>query len=51
MGTTYIKNKEHIYKWREHNMDKHREASKKHQCKYRIWKKIKQEFLNILLEN
>lgn len=51
MPTTYSKNKAHIYKWRQNNNEKYKENCKIHQRKYQIWKKIKMDFLNILLEN
>lgn len=51
MPTTYSKNKSHIYKWRQNNSDKYKECCKVNQKKYQCWKKIKMEFLNILLEN
>jgi hypothetical protein len=39
---TYEQNKKHIYKWREQNREKH-------QRKRCCWKKIKTEFLHILI--
>jgi len=50
MTYPYAKNKVHIYKWRQNNIEAFNELSKKHQRKYRIWIKIKKEFLNILLD-
>lgn len=42
---TYEKNKAHIYKWRENNLDKHRAINVKH----KRWKTIQMIFLAILL--
>jgi hypothetical protein len=46
---TYAQNKEHIYKWREQNKNKYNELSAKSMIKYRLWKKIRFEFFNILI--
>lgn len=42
---TYAQNKEHIYKWREHNREKYREIA----AKSERWRRIKKEFLLILI--
>lgn len=49
MPLSYLQNKSHIYKWREQNIDKYRsyDALRKRKCY--AWKKIKIEFLHILL--
>tara|TARA_B100000780_G_C20862721_1_gene342993 strand:+ start:148 stop:342 length:195 start_codon:yes stop_codon:yes gene_type:complete len=64
MTISYEKNKKNIYAWREKNRDKLYSTNKKHIYKWReknpdrlkvieqkkySWKKIKNEFLNILL--
>jgi hypothetical protein len=51
MPTTYAKNKKHIYKWLEHNQDRHREINRKNQRKYEAWKRIQKIYFNILLDN
>ena len=50
MPTTYIKNKKHIYAWRENNLAQVREINNKSARKFRVWKKVQREFLNILLD-
>jgi hypothetical protein len=49
MPTSYAKNKIHIQKWREKNPEKNREINRKNQLKYDRWKKVKMDFLRILL--
>ena len=50
---SYAQNKEHIYKWRENNLERKRELDNKHQKKRTqrktIWKEIRMEFFSILL--
>lgn len=48
---TYQQNKIHIYKWRMNNPEHNRELNRLSQKRYTAWKKIKMEFLSILLEN
>ena len=50
MPTTYALNKKHIYNYRLKYPDKYLEQSRKDSKKYRAWKKIQMEFLNILLD-
>lgn len=50
MPPTYAQNKIHIYKWRESNKDAYRAIVCKSQKKYLAWKKIKFEFLSILID-
>lgn len=45
MSPTYEKNKKHIYKWREKNMDIHRANN----VKYKRWRTIQMIYLAILL--
>lgn len=49
MPVSYAKNKIHIQKWRENNREAYRELDRKHHRKSYQWKKIKMEFLAILL--
>lgn len=42
---SYAKNKVHIYKWREQNLEKYRSIGTKH----KRWKTIQMVFLSILL--
>lgn len=46
---SYQQNKIHIYKWRENNIVRNRQINCKYKKKYDAWKKIKFEFLSILL--
>lgn len=45
MPPTYKQNKEHIYKWRDRNRDKYRTIA----AKSKRWRKIRLEFLLILI--
>ena len=47
---SYIKNKIHIDNWRNKNREKYKELDRKHHKKNYQWKKIKHQFLRILLE-
>jgi hypothetical protein len=49
MPLTYSKNKQHIYNWRMNHIDHYHALNRIHQRKYQTWKKIKFEFLSILL--
>ena len=53
MSPSYQQNKEHIYKWRSNNIEKHNGNTCKYMKKYRdklkTWKTIKFEFLAILI--
>jgi hypothetical protein len=49
MPPTYKQNKEHIYKWRANNMDKIREIDNRRKKRAYYWKKIRLEFLQILI--
>lgn len=46
---SYAQNKQHIMKWREHNYERKKELDRIHQNRRNIWKKIKIEFLQILI--
>ena len=46
---SYTMNKEHAIKWRKNNPDRHRELSRVHMRKHRIWKTAQIQFLQILL--
>lgn len=48
---SYAQNKEHIYKWRsnEDNMKRQLHINMIYKRKYDSWKKIKKEFLAILI--
>lgn len=50
MPTSYAKNKQHIYAWRQKNLEKKREIDRKSMNRYRNWKKISAIFLNILID-
>jgi inactivated superfamily I helicase len=50
MAVSYEKNKKHIMKWRENNPTKWRELNNAQKRKSFHWKKIKLEFLNILID-
>jgi len=50
MPATYAQNKQHIYKWRQSNLDKVRDINRKSNARYVAWKKIQMVFLSILLE-
>lgn len=50
MTLLYEKNKKNIYKWRQNHKDTYNTKNKKYMDRYTNWKKIQQEFLNILLE-
>lgn len=47
--TSYTKNKVHIYRWREHNIEHNRIINRNAQTKFRIWKNIQKVYLAILL--
>ena len=49
MPLSYDKNKIHIQKWKEKNYERYKELDRKHHRKTYQWKKIKTEFLLILL--
>ena len=49
MSPTYKQNKIHIYKWREHNINHYREYDAIYKKRAYAWKKIKMEFLAILI--
>lgn len=53
MPPTYAQNKEHIYKWRAQNKERHNELASKSMVKYRLkkktWLEIQKEYFNILL--
>jgi hypothetical protein len=49
MPPTYEQNKKHIYKWREHNVERKRELDRIHKRRSNCWLDAKREFLNILL--
>jgi hypothetical protein len=51
MPMTYQQNKKHIMKWRENNPDEWRKSNQKTRMKCYHWKKIKMEFLNILIDD
>jgi endonuclease YncB( thermonuclease family) len=51
MPVSYQKNKAHIYKWREGNIDALRAVNRKSERKRQAWKREAKTFLNILLEN
>lgn len=46
---TYAQNKQHIYKWREQNRDKHYISNYKAQKKRILWKRESKIYLAILL--
>ncbi len=46
----YTKNKIHIYKWRQNNMERYREIGKLYKRKIDTWKKERKFFLKILLD-
>lgn len=50
MPTTYQKNKQHIYKWRQDNYEKMKSINRKSAHKYYVWKKVSVIYLNILIE-
>jgi hypothetical protein len=50
MPLSYAQNKKHILKWRENNKDKYREIDRIQHRKIYHWKKIKTEFLSILID-
>jgi len=50
MTKLYQKCKKGIYNWREKNVDKYKEQNRKDNRRHYNWKKIKQEFLNILID-
>jgi hypothetical protein len=47
----YEYNKDKIYEWRENNKVKYVEINRKYRLKCDKWRKIKQTFLNILIDN
>ncbi len=51
MPLPYNKNKKHIYKWRENNIERGREINKLSMRRTYAWNKISKQFLNILLED
>ncbi len=50
MPLPYSQNKQHIYKWRQSNLDKVKEINRKSKARHDAWKKIQMVFLSILLE-
>lgn len=46
---SYQQNKIHIYKWCENNIERSRQIKRKWKQRNDAWKKIKIEFLSILL--
>jgi len=50
MPLPYSQNKKHIYKWRESNLTKLREINRISKAKCDRWKKVKKEFLLILID-
>jgi len=46
---TYAQNKTHIMKWREKNIEKHLNVCRESMRKLRLWRKVKIEFLCILI--
>ena len=46
---TYAQNKIHIMKWREKNIKKHLNVCRESMRKLRLWRKVKVEFLCILI--
>jgi hypothetical protein len=50
MTTSYLDNKKHIYNYRLKYPDKHKERNRNDVRRYRLWKKVQFEFLNILLD-
>ncbi len=51
MAMTYQQNKKHIMKWRENNPTRWRELNTAQKKRSYHWKKIKLEFLNILIDD
>ena len=51
MTNIYSTNKIHIYNYRKKYPEKYLAQAKKDTTKYRNWKKIQKEFLNILLDD
>jgi hypothetical protein len=49
MPLAYSQNKIHIYNWRAKNKERYNALNKIHVKKYQTWRKIKFEFLSILL--
>jgi hypothetical protein len=50
VSPTYARNKVHIYKWRATHSEHHKQSSSAYYKKYNLWKKIRFEFLNILID-
>jgi hypothetical protein len=50
MPLPYKQNKQHIYKWRENNLEHRRELERNWARKKYAWKKVQKEFLMILLD-
>jgi hypothetical protein len=51
MAMTYQQNKKHIMKWRENDPDRWHQSNLKSRMKCYYWKKVKLEFLNILIDD
>ena len=49
LSRSYTKNKKSIYNWRIANPEKNREINKLAKRRFDCWKKVKREFLTILL--